>query len=168
MSLAPIVLFVYNRPEHTRQTIDALQKNDLAQESELFVYSDGTKNEKALPQVNKVREMVRRISGFKKVTVIERDRNWGLAANIIDGVTHVVGKYGTVIVLEDDLITSRNFLRFMNEALAVYKKEGAVYSITGHSFTDDVKDIDSSYFLAFTSSWGWATWEEKWRYLLRR
>jgi len=162
MSLSPIILFVYNRPEHTRQTINALKSNDLAKDSELFIYSDGAKNKEDVTKVDEVRYLIRNISGFKTVTIFERDRNWGLAANIIDGVTHVICQYGKVIVLEDDLVTSRNFLRFMNDALVAYKEEASVYSITGYSFTDDVKDIDDSYFLSFTSSWGWATWDKKW------
>jgi len=162
MKVAPVVLFVYNRPEHTRQTIEALKNNDLASDSEIFIFSDGPKNKESIPEVDQVRKIIREVSGFKKVAIIERERNWGLAANIIDGTTKIAGQYGTVIVLEDDLITSPHFLRFMNEALLAYKDEESVYSITGYSFTEGIKGIDSSYFLNLTSSWGWATWDKKW------
>lgn len=162
-NLAPIVLFVYNRPVHTKQTIEALQKNELAKDSELFVYSDAPKNENAVNAVNEVRKYIQDINGFRKVTIITREKNWGLANSIIDGVTKIVNEYGKIIVLEDDLITSPYFLKFMNESLEFYKNKENVYSITGYSFTDDVNDLDSTYFLSLTSSWSWATWQDKWK-----
>ena len=116
MMAVPIVLFVYNRPWHTQQTIEALQKNDLASESELFIYSDAAKTEQDSLKVNEVRNYVHAIGGFKKITIIEREENWGLADSIIDGVTSIVNQYGKIIVLEDDLETSPFFLRFMNES----------------------------------------------------
>ncbi len=111
---APIVLFTYNRPWHTRQTVEALKKNEFSQESELFIFSDGWKSDEDKPKVLEVRKYLKSIDGFKKINIIERDRNWGLANNIIDGVTKIVNEYGKVIVLEDDLITSPYFLKFMN------------------------------------------------------
>jgi acetyltransferase-like isoleucine patch superfamily enzyme len=162
MNLAPIVLFVYNRSHHTRETVEALQKNELASESELFIYSDAPKNENAVAKVNEVREYIKSVDGFKKVTIVEREKNWGLANSIIDGVTKIVNEYGKIIVLEDDLVTSPYFLRFMNEALEKYKDEKRVYSITGYSFTDEIQNMDSTYFLSITSSWSWATWADKW------
>ena len=115
-----------------------------------IIYDSGTK------------KYIKTINGFKKVEIIEREKNWGLANSIIDGVTKIVNEYGKIIVLEDDLVTSPYFLKFMNEALEVYKDEKNVYSITGYSFTDDIEYIDSSYFLSLTSSWSWATWSNKW------
>jgi hypothetical protein len=125
-NLAPIVLFVYNSPWHTRQTVEVLQKNHLASESEFFIYSDAPKNENAVDKVSEVREYIKSITGFKKVTVIKREKNWGLADSIIDGVIKIVNEYGKIIVLEDDLVTSPYFLRFMNEALEIYKDEEKV------------------------------------------
>ena len=160
--LSPIVLFVYNRPWHTQQTVEALQKNELAKESELFIYSDEAKNEDARKSVNEVRKYIDKIDGFKKITVIKREKNWGLADSIIDGVTKIVNEYGKIIVLEDDLVTSPYFLNFMNEALDKYQTEQKVYSITGYSFSNDVESIDSTYFLKLTSAWSWGTWKDKW------
>ena len=88
--LSPIVLFVYNRPWHTKQTVEALQQNELAKESELFIYSDEAKNDDARKSVDEVREYIDGVDGFKKVTVIKRENNWGLANSIIDGVTKIV------------------------------------------------------------------------------
>jgi len=157
---APIVLFTYNRPWHTMQTVEALKKNELAQESELFIFSDGWKNEDDKPKVLEVREYLKTINGFKKVTIIEKDKNWGLANNIIDGVTKIVNDYGRIIVLEDDLVTSPYFLSFMNEALEMYKDEPKVASIHGYIYP--IKDLPETFFIKGADCWGWATWKEKW------
>ena len=106
MILAPIILFVYNRPEHTRLTIEALQKNHLATASSLIIFSDHAKESNNVNTINEVRRYLKTITGFKNVTIIERKENFGLGRNIIEGVSEVVEKYGRVIVLEDDLITS--------------------------------------------------------------
>jgi hypothetical protein len=161
---APIVLFVYNRPWHTQQTIEALQNNELASKSELFIYADGAKNEKAYTQVEKVRSYVRAVSGFKKLTVIERDKNWGLANSIIDGVTQTVNKYGRVIVLEDDLVTSPFFLRYMNNALEFYKSEEKVMHISGWNYPIEINALNDVFLWRVMNCWGWATWADKWQY----
>lgn len=161
-NLAPIVLFVYNRPWHTQQTVEALQKNDLANESELIIYADAPKNEQAIESVSQVREYIRGIGGFKKITIIERDRNWGLADSIIDGVTSVINKYGKIIVLEDDLVTNCFFLRFMNEGLEKYLDRKKVVQISGYAHCSVQHLVQSSFFLDFPSSWGWATWKRAW------
>ncbi len=164
MTLAPIVLFTYNRPWHTKQTVEALKKNYLASESELFIYSDGPKNEEAVARVREVREYLKTIDGFKKITIIERDRNWGLANNIIDGVTEIVNEYGKIIVLEDDLVTSPYFLRFMNEALEVYKDKEKVMHISGYMYPIRKEGLPDVFFLKPTSCWGWATWSRAWAF----
>ena len=117
MTYAPILLFVYNRPEHTRRLISSLLQNQEAAESELFIYADQCKDIASAQSVQEVREYIHTITGFKRVNLIERTENWGLARNIIDGVTTQVNAYGRVIVLEDDLIVAPYFLRFMNDAL---------------------------------------------------
>ena len=95
--LAPIVLFTYNRPNHLSQTINSLKKNLLANESNLYIYSDGPKNNQDANLVSLVREYIKSIDGFKSINIIERDKNWGLANNIINGVTSVVNEYGKII-----------------------------------------------------------------------
>ena len=109
MTLAPIVLFVYNRLWHTQQTVEALKKNKLADQSKLYVYSDGAKNEGTKIEVQKVREYIKTINGFSEVEIIEREHNYGLANSIIDGVTKVVKNHGKIIVLEDDLVSGPFF-----------------------------------------------------------
>lgn len=161
MNLSPIVLFVYNRPWHTRQTIKALQKNELADRSDLFIYSDSPKDEQTEKAVKKVREYIHTIDGFKTVTIRKREKNLGLADSIIDGVSKVVNKYGRVIVLEDDLVTSPFFLRYMNDALNLYECEGKVISIHGYIYPLSEK-LPSTFFLRGADCWGWGTWKRGW------
>lgn len=161
MTLSPMVLFVYNRPWHIRQTIKALQKNELADRSDLFIYSDGPKDEQTEKAVKKVREYIYTIDGFKTVTIREQGKNMGLAGSIIDGVTAVVNEYGRVVVLEDDLVTSPFFLRYMNDALNLYECEEKVISIHGYIYPLSEK-LPSTFFLRGADCWGWATWKRGW------
>ena len=164
MSRAPIVLFSYNRLWHVRQTIEALTKNELARESELFVFSDGPKTEKDESKVKEVREYIKTIKGFRKVEIIERDRNFGLASNIIDGVTKIVNEYRRIIVLEDDLITSPYFLTYMNKALEIYQDEEKVASIHGYVYPlPNPEKLPDTFFIRGADCWGWATWERAWK-----
>lgn len=160
--LAPVVLFTYNRLEHTKKTVEALQQNVLAAETKLFIYSDAPKNEAAQESVAAVREYLHGITGFKRVEIIERQENWGLARNIIDGVTKIVNEYGKIIVLEDDILTSRYFLQFMNDALRIYEKESKVMAISGYCWAKDKADLSETFFLRWFSCWGWATWKDAW------
>ena len=158
---APVALFVYNRLDHIRQTVDALQRNHLAAESELFVFSDGPKDKEAEEGVAKVKGYIKTIAGFKKVTAIERDHNLGLAQSIITGVSELIARYGKVIVLEDDLVTSPYFLEFMNDGLATYQDEKGVISICGYMYPLSKKHADIL-FLRVADCWGWATWKRGW------
>lgn len=163
-NLAPIVLFVYNRPQHTQKTVEVLQKNDLAIDSELFVYSDNARDEKTQSDVDRVRAYIKTIKGFKKITIIEQEKNKGLAKSIIDGVTEVVNAHGKVIVLEDDLVTSPYFLRFMNDALNFYENEKAVWHISGWNYPIDTEGLDDVFLWRLMNCWGWATWQDRWMY----
>lgn len=160
---APVALFVYNRPEHTRQTVEALKQNIGAGETELYVFCDYPKNEKSGKKVEETRAYVKTITGFKQVHITMREENWGLAKSIIHGATEVVKKHGRIIVMEDDLITSPFFLNYMNVGLERYEKDKKVFSITGYShYPCGNKKLPESYFLKVFSSWTWATWADRW------
>ena len=161
--LSPILLFVYNRLNHTQRCVEALLRNLLASESELFIYADGAKDTTQQEAVNEVRNYIHTISGFKHITFIERTENWGLARNIIDGVTTQVNHYGKVIVLEDDLVVAPHFLQFMNDALEVYKNEPKVGHIQACDFTQDPQ-LSETFLIRWTGSWGWATWDRAWKH----
>jgi hypothetical protein len=162
--LAPIVLFVYNRLDHTRKTIEALSNNLLANESDLFIFSDSPKDTTTVDKVQEVRDYIKKVQGFKSITVIERDRNWGLAISIIDGVTDVINKYGKVIVLEDDIVTSPYFLTYMNKALNFYTDKPRVWHISGYMCPINTNKLEDVFLWRTMDCWGWATWESRWRY----
>lgn len=166
MSLAPIILFVYNRPWHTQQTVEALQKNELAAESDLFIFADGPKpnaSEECLANISKVRNYIHKIDGFKSITIEESPENKGLANSVIAGVTKIINKYGKVIVVEDDIVSHPFFLRFMNEALDTYQKNSKIFVVCATMEKFDFprfykKDVFLTYRMG---SWGWATWKDR-------
>lgn len=161
-TLAPIVLFCYKRLDTLTQTIEALQKNDLAAESELFIFSDGPKKAADEPVITEIRNYLKTVTGFKKTTVIEASANKGLATSIISGVTEILNKYGRIIVLEDDLVTSRNFLVYMNRGLDYYEAKQKVFSVG--AFTIPIKGLKKNtvYFTQRADSCGWGTWKDRW------
>ena len=162
MITAPLALFVYNRPWHTRQTVEALLANTVANQTPLHVFSDAPRNDAASVAVAEVRSYVRTITGFKTISIIERDTNFGLARSIIDGVTQLCGEYGRVIVVEDDLLVAPGFLTFMNAALEKYALEERVMQVSGHMFPARLGTEPKGLFLNFPTSWGWATWKRAW------
>ena len=165
--LAPIILFAYNRPNHTRQTINALQQNDLAGDSDLFVFCDGPKktaSEEQKRNINSVRQIVHDIKGFKSITIEESSQNKGLANSVIAGVTKILDKYGKVIVVEDDIITHPFFLRYMNDCLNIYQDRKDVFMIGGFNYNIRIpKDYKEDVYIVHRScTWGWATWKDRW------
>jgi len=159
---SPIVVFTYSRLWHTQQTILALQNNELAGDSDLFIYSDGPQqSQDSVSKVREVRDYICTVEGFRSVTIIEREKNYGLAKSIIDGVSEIVNRFGHVIVLEDDMITSPYFLRYMNEALNLYENEERIISIHGYVYPVKAK-LPETFFLKGADCWGWATWKRGW------
>lgn len=164
---APVVLFVYNRLDHTMNVIESLKNNILADDTDLYVFSDAAKTEKAQNSVGAVREYIRKTDwrkNFRNVTVVEAEENKGLAKSIIGGVTGVLKKYGKVIVIEDDLVLSPHFLQYMNGALEYYQDAPEVWSISGYSFPmKSLKRYEHDVFYSYRgTSWGWATWLDRW------
>lgn len=167
INLSPIILFVYNRPEHTRRTVEALLNNDLATESELFVFADGPKNDatdEQMNQIHAVREYVSTISGFKSVHLDFAENNIGCANSIIRGITKMINEYGRVIVLEDDIITTKFFLNYMNEGLDFYDSDKRIFTLGSTCNKISIPDkYKYDIFLSCRSvSWGWATWKDRW------
>ncbi|HHX31748.1 MAG TPA: glycosyltransferase [Bacteroidales bacterium] len=165
--LAPVVIFVYNRPEHTKKTIEALSKNFLAEETEVFIYCDAAKNEKSKERVEQVRDYVDSLnkrSYFKSISIIKAQSNKGLAKSVISGVNEIIMKYGKVIVVEDDLISSKDFLQYMNDALNYYESNSKIWSISGFNIPIEIpRDYISDVYLSYRGcSWGWATWSDRW------
>lgn len=166
MSLSPIALFVYNRPEHTARTLEALMANDLADQSDLFVFCDGPKtnaNRTTLDAINRVRTLVKAKPWCKTITIYESNVNKGLADSIVSGVTQLVNEFGNIIVLEDDIVTAKGFLSYMNSALKVYEHEEQVMHIGSYiPYTNSMGNLPKTFFSRFMSCWGWATWQTAW------
>lgn len=161
--LAPIALFVYNRPNHTRRTLAGLQKNILADESRLFIYSDAPKTPADEAKVHEVREIIAEVSGFKAVKIILRKQNMGLANSITEGVTGLVNEYGKVIVFEDDLLSSPHTLQYFNEALLRYEQEEKIMHIGAYMYPLKDKQLPQTFLFRAATSWGWATWARAWK-----
>jgi hypothetical protein len=167
MNFAPVVLFTYKRLDHLIQTVESLQSNLYAELTDIYVYSDAAKSLEDQEDVYSVRTYLKTIDGFRSITIIERDYNWGLADNIIDGVTTIVNKYQKIIVLEDDLVSSKYFLQFMNEALERYQNEPRVMQISGYGHEINKDGLPDIFFSRLAYPWGWGTWDNRWQYFQR-
>ena len=160
--LAPVALFVYNRAENARRTLEALSRNTLARETDVFVYSDGGKDEQSWKLVNEVRRIVKEFAGgFKAFTLVERPENYYLERNIVEGIAEVFEHHDRIIVLEDDIVTSSYYLQYMNEAFEMYKAVPRVMHVAG--FTNLALDDVPFYFTPHMSGWGWGTWRDRWQ-----
>ena len=161
---APIALFVYKRPDHLVKTIYSLKKNYLSNKSRLIIFSDSYKNDKDYKKVKSVRKIIKEISGFYKIEIVERKNNFGLSRNILEGINDVISAYKKIIVLEEDLVTSPFFLNYINHGLDIYKDNPKVASIHGYCYPIKFqkKIIEDTFFLKGADCWGWGTWKESW------
>lgn len=158
---APVLLLAYARPDHLRRTVESLRANDEAAATDLYVYCDAAKTSEVASAVAAVRRYVDQITGFASVMPVFRDRNWGLSASVIDGVTQLLERDDRVIVVEDDLVVSRFFLRYMNGGLDAYATDERVASIHGYSYPVSAR-LPETFFLRGADCWGWATWRRAW------
>ncbi len=164
---APVIVFCYNRKEHLERTLYALEQNRLADQSSVYIFSDGSRGEKDKEAVNDVRNFLRNYkekANFQNIEVVESDRNRGLANSIIGGVSRIIEEYGKVIVLEDDLVTSVDFLEYMNQALNFYKENEKIWSVTGYTLPlKRLRTYKNDVYLSYrASSWAWGTWKDRW------
>lgn len=160
LNCSPIVIFTYDRLTHLKQVIQSLQSNSEAPNSPVIIYSDAAGSQGAAPGVESVRHYLRSVSGFRSIEIVERPDNLGLSANILSGVAEVLKDYQRCIVLEDDLVVSPYFLRYMNSALDLYEADPRVVSIHGH--VCPVANLPETFFLRGADCWGWATWADRW------
>ncbi|QDV69532.1 Methyltransferase domain protein [Rosistilla carotiformis] len=162
---APIALFVYNRPEHTKRTLRALSENAFADQSHLHVFCDGPKSsEHDQMLVQEVRQVVASEQWCGEVTVITRDENWGLARSIRSGIDSILRQHDRIIVLEDDIETSPGFVRFMNQTLAMYADDARVMNVSGYvPETSYQRWLSETFFVRVMACWGWGTWRRAWK-----
>lgn len=164
---APVILFVYNRVDNVKKSLSALSNNDIASDTELYIFSDGPKNENVMSDVLAVRKYINSPiwkTKFKNLYVIESSNNKGLANSIITGVDQIIKKYKKVIVLEDDCVSTPDFLTFMNDSLEFYEKSDIIWSIGGYSLNIEFPDYYAKdvYIMGRTCSYAWATWIDRW------
>lgn len=161
---APIIIFAYNRPESLSRSIESLRKNPEAKFSDLFIFIDGPRDIQEQSKSNDVINIAKRATEFKSLNISVAKINRGLGDSIISGVSEVIKQHGTAIIIEDDLEVLPNFLSFINEGLMRYKDTKEIFSICGYSNKVRIPekyDFDA-YFSTRSSSWGWATWKDRW------
>lgn len=167
MKLAPIIVFCYNRTDHLEQTLEALSRNELADQSTLYIYCDGPKggaSDEMRQRIAEVRQVARKRQWCKEVHVVEREENVGLMNNIVGAVTEIANQYGRVITMEDDIITSKGYLRFMNEALELYKDDEQVMHISGYMWPHRYRLPETFFYPVPYPGGGWATWQRAWKH----
>lgn len=174
MNLAPIILFTYNRLEHTKKVLESLMQNKLAKDSELYIFCDGMKDNATNQEISKSQKLQRFLkdfkaqsNDFKNISLTIQDKNIGLADSIINGISKVIKLHKKAIILEDDIIVSKVFLDYMNESLNKYEKQRKVWSINAWSYPIDSSDLDDCYFWRIPHCWGWGTWEDRWNLYAR-
>jgi hypothetical protein len=161
--LAPIALFCFNRPIHLIKTLTMLKKNYLSKNSIIYIFSDAAKNKDDCEKVKMVRDIIKNLSGFKNKKIILRNKNFGLGKNIVNGIEYVFKRENKIIVLEDDLITSKFFLKYMNINLNILEKHENVASIHGYIYPIDKKNLQNNFFIRGADCWGWGTWKRSWK-----
>ncbi len=163
-SYAPIALFVYNRYQHIKKVIEAIKKNPISQMSTIYIFSDYSDVESEIIKIKKIRKYLQNTIGFKKKIIIERDHNLGTSKNIVMGLSQIFKKYDKCIIIEDDILISKNFLSQMNYFLDKYSKVKRIASIEGYMYPIKFKkSIPDYFFLKGTGCWGWATWRRSWQ-----
>ena len=164
--LAPVVVFVYKRIDTLVQTIESLKQCELIGKTDLIVFSDGPKDLNDAKKVQLVRDYIIKLerSCFKSVVLNFSESNMGLANSVIGGVTKTLNEHNSVIVLEDDLVLSRNFLQYMNDCLVKYENNPKCFSVSGYSFNLKMPDdyLLDAYFTMRHCSWGWGIWKDRW------
>jgi hypothetical protein len=161
--LAPIILFAYNRPVHVRRTVESLQANALASQSNIIAFCDGPRSTADEPLVGAVRKYLKTVAGFKSINVIEREKNHGLANSVINGISEVLATHDRAIIVEDDLLLSPVFLKYMNNALERYVTIDRVMHIAAYMYPIDSSNLPETFFFRAASCWGWGTWRRAWR-----
>jgi hypothetical protein len=158
---APVALFVYNRLDHTRRTVEALKRNFGAEQTQLYIFADGAKKPEAIKSVQEVRDYIQTIQGFESVHITTQNQNLGLARSTIFGLTEVSKLHDRFIMVEDDNLTSPHFLNYINEGLERYENDHRVATIQGYVYP--IPGLPEYFFVPGCEVWGWGTWSNRWK-----
>jgi hypothetical protein len=164
MKLAPVALFLYNRPFHSKITISHLKRNFLAKKTQLYIFLDGPKNNFDIKKISEIKNLIKDIKGFKKVNFFFRSKNYGLSKSFIEGISYVLKYHERVIVLEDDNLTSKYFLKYMNDSLELYKNDNKVCSVSGYVYPVNFHKELKTFFIRGADTWGCGIWKRSWKY----
>ena len=164
MKLAPVALFLYNRPFHSQITISHLKKNLLAKNTQLYIFLDGPRNNFDIIKISEIKNLIKNIKGFKKIKLVLRKKNYGLSKSFIEGISYVLRHHQKVIVLEDDNLTSKYFLKYMNDSLELYENDNKVCSISGYVYPINFHKELKTFFIRGADTWGCGIWKRSWKY----
>lgn len=161
--IAPVLIMTYTRYNHLRQTVDALRKNYLADNTDLFIVSDYQKTDTDKEAVDKVRDYICNIDGFKSITPVLREKNYGMADNFFKSKEEIYERYDRIIYMEDDIVTAPGFLKFINDGLDAYQENQDVYAVCGYLYDiyDQLVPTKNQIFLNAFCAWGYGTWRDK-------
>jgi glycosyltransferase involved in cell wall biosynthesis len=164
MNMAPIALFCYNRLDHLKATIESLKENKEAAISSLYIFVDGPKDQADAIKVDQVKQYLATVEGFAAIIIRQSTANKGLAPSIIAGVSEVLKQHQRVVVMEDDLLCTTDFLSYINAALDFYESNSKIGSLSGYLYPISIPAHYSHEVLVMhrASSLGWATWRNRW------
>ncbi len=159
--MVPVVLFAYNRCNVLEQTLACLRENGVPR---LIVYSDAPKSATDIAGVRDVREALSCID-WCEVERHDRDENLGLGRNILLGVSETLLRHEAVLVWEDDLVCVPGTYGYLSAALAHYRDDKRVMSVTGWTSRYLVPGgvRDEPYFDGRAECWVWGTWRRAWQ-----
>jgi len=167
MKISPVVFFAYNRPYHTIKSLSHLKKNKLASKTDLLIFIDGPKNNSEDKiRVKLVCDIVKKIDGFKSKKIFFRKNNLGLSKNFISGISQILKKYESVIVIEDDNLVSKYFLDYINQGLNLFKNDNNICAINGYSYPINKKNLPNHFLVKGADTWGWGTWRRAWNEII--
>ena len=159
----PIAFFAYKRPYHTFLSLNSLSLNKEAKETELNVFIDGHRKISEIHLIDNVEKIINSFkTKFKSIEINRSEVNLTGGTNQRRGITNILSKNEAVISIEDDIVVSKYFLSYMNNALEIYKKNNEVWHINGFNYPLKFKSNSDCFFMRSMQCWGWATWQDRW------
>jgi len=163
ISFAPVILFGFNRVDLFESLLTSLVECEGCSKTDVYIFIDGPRTEGERLEQLKFTPLINMYSScFSQLSILFSSENQGLRRSLIGGVSSVLENYDSVIVLEDDLIVSNNFLSYMNKCLNFYKNNNEIASISGYTNEISKSNVVDNYFHLRPCSWGWATWKNRW------
>ena len=154
----PVLILAYNRYEKFLKCFQTLYSYGCRN---IYISLDGTKNNYDLNQQEKIIKFYlnQKLSGLGKINRLKE--NNGCRLGPIKGISWFFEKNEYGVILEDDLIISKNCLKAFYKLLNLYKESNKYMSISSfYEYSNEDKEY--LYSMPIWRSWGWATWSDKW------